>query len=86
MKLKIGLHEKLQIFELYEIFLEFQFKILEQIQGFIIQINCNAINFYLVQLIKQPILQILNFDFPNVRCCKVFLSIVCKELYTHAIL
>ena len=29
---------------------------------------------YLVQLIEQPILQIPNFNFPNLRCCKVFLS------------
>ena len=26
---------------------------------------------YLVQLIEHPILQIPNFDFPNLRCCKV---------------
>ena len=25
---------------------------------------------YLVQLIEQPILRILNFNFPNLRCCK----------------
>ena len=29
---------------------------------------------YLVQLIKHPILQIPNFNFPNLRCCKVVLS------------
>ena len=29
-------------------------------------------NSYLVHLIKQPILQISNFNFPNFRCCKVF--------------
>ena len=31
-------------------------------------------NSYLVHLIKQPILRIPNFNFPNLRCCKeVFL-------------
>ena len=29
---------------------------------------------YLVQLIKNPILRIPNFNFPNLRCCNVFLS------------
>ena len=28
--------------------------------------------YYLVQLIKDPILQILNFNFPNLRCSKLF--------------
>ena len=27
---------------------------------------------YLVQLIEHPILRIPNFNFPNLRCCKVF--------------
>ena len=39
--------------------------------------------FCLVQLIEQPILRIPNFNFPNLRCCKVFLFFVCKELYWH---
>ena len=30
--------------------------------------------YYLVQLIEQPILRIPNFNFPNLRCCKVFFS------------
>ena len=29
---------------------------------------------YLVQLIKEPILRILNFNFPNLRCCNAFFS------------
>ena len=29
---------------------------------------------YLVQLIEHPILRIPNFNFPNLRCCKVFLT------------
>jgi hypothetical protein len=29
---------------------------------------------YLVQLIEHPILRIPNFNFPNLRCCKVFFS------------
>ena len=29
---------------------------------------------YLVQLIKHPILRILYFNFPNLRCCKVVFS------------
>ena len=29
---------------------------------------------YLVHLIEHPILWILNFNFPNLRCCKVFFS------------
>jgi hypothetical protein len=29
--------------------------------------------YYHIQLIEQPILQILNVNFPNLRCCKVFL-------------
>ena len=37
----------------------------------------------LVQLIKQSILRILNFNFSNLRCCKVFLSFLRKELYWH---
>ena len=36
---------------------------------------------YLVQLIKQPILRIPNFNFPNLRCCKVFWSFWYKESY-----
>ena len=35
---------------------------------------------YLVQLIEQPILRIPIFNFPNLRCCKVFLFFVCKEI------
>ena len=30
--------------------------------------------YYLVQLIEHPILPILNFNFPNLRCCNVFFS------------
>ena len=30
-------------------------------------------NFYLIQLIDQPILRIQSFKFPNLRCCIVFL-------------
>ena len=33
--------------------------------------NCNC---YLVQLIEQPIFRILNFNFPNLKCCKEFLT------------
>ena len=36
-----------------------------------------------VQLIEQPILPIPNFNFPNLRCYKVFLFFLCKELYWH---
>ena len=32
------------------------------------------LNQYLVQLIEQPILRIPNFNFSNLRCCKVFFS------------
>ena len=39
--------------------------------------------FYLLQLIEQQILLIPNFNFPNLRCCKVFFFCVCKELYWH---
>ena len=31
----------------------------------------------------QPIFRILNFNFPNLRCCKVFFTFKCKELYWH---
>ena len=30
------------------------------------------IDIYLIQLIEHPILQIPNFNLPNLRCCKVF--------------
>ena len=32
----------------------------------------NFVNKCLIQFIKNPILQIPNFNFPNLRCCKVF--------------
>ena len=38
---------------------------------------------YLVQLIENPILCIPNFNFPNLRCCKVVLSYQYNELYWH---
>ena len=39
---------------------------------------------YLVQLIEQPILRFPNFNFTNLRCCKVFLFFVCKELKSRS--
>ena len=36
-----------------------------------IKINLNQ-NYFLVQLIVHPILWIPNFNFPNLKCCKVF--------------
>ena len=44
-------------------------------------ISENFSHFYLVQLIKQPILRIRNFNFPNLRCCKVFLFFLCVKSY-----
>ena len=42
-------------------------------------------HYYLVQLIEHPFLQILNYNFPNLRCCKVvfFLSFSYNKLYWH---
>ena len=39
--------------------------------------------FYLVQLIEHPILRIPNFNFPNLRCCKMVFSFLYNELYWH---
>ena len=45
-----------------------------------ISLICNVC---LVQLIEHPILQIPNFNFPNLRCCKVFFSFRYNELCWH---
>ena len=39
--------------------------------------------YYLVQLIKHPILRIPNFNFPNLRCCKVFFFLFNIKIYWH---
>ena len=38
---------------------------------------------YLIQFIEHPILWIPNFNFPNLRCFKVFFSFQYNELYWH---
>ena len=44
---------------------------------------CRTSGRALVHFIEQLILRIPNFNFPNLRCCKVFLSFQYKELFWH---
>ena len=39
------------------------------------QVSTKLVIIYLVQLIEQPISRIPNFNFTNLRCCKVFLCV-----------
>ena len=51
--------------------------VIEECFKLVVQTGCSyELNkiFYLVQLIEHPILRIPNFNFPNLRCCKVFFS------------
>ena len=82
----------IQLFDKFAIFPHsIMFRLLLQSQGCLIcrkmfvQANPNLGNSifpfkYLVQLIEQPILRIPNFNFLNLRCCKVF-SFFCVESY-----
>ena len=51
--------------------------VIEECFKLVVQTGCSyELNkiFYLVQLIEHPILRIPNFNFPNLRCCKVVFS------------
>ena len=53
--------------------------VIEECFKLVVQTGCSyELNkiFYLVQLIEHPILRIPNFNFPNVRCCKVFFFLI----------
>ena len=45
------------------------------------QVSTKLVIIYLVQLIEQPISRIPNFNFTNLRCCKVFLFCLCVKSY-----